>query len=102
MYLLIDVPLGLELTHVGMRRMFLVSLSCIHSQCTGEYECDGERLVCRLGSVRRELWHENAVIDILKFDLEGAEYDVLNNMLDDRDALYNVKYIMFEVCLARM
>jgi hypothetical protein len=49
--------------------------------------------------VRRELWHENTVIDIVKFDVEGDEFSVLENMLDDPDALYNVKYLMFEACL---
>ena len=44
------------------------------------------------------LGHVHRPIDIIKFDLEGGEYKVLDVALRDPEALADVKYIMFEVC----
>jgi hypothetical protein len=38
------------------------------------------------------------MVDIVKFDLEGFEFDALRSMLGDQAAMRLIKYLMFEVC----
>jgi len=47
-------------------------------------------------SLLKDQGHEEDIIDFLKFDIEGSEWEVIRNMYEDQ-SLRNVKQIAFEV-----
>jgi len=47
-------------------------------------------------SLRKDQGHEEDIIDFLKFDIEGSEWEVIRNMYEDQ-SLRNVKQIAFVV-----
>ncbi|KNC74901.1 hypothetical protein SARC_12563, partial [Sphaeroforma arctica JP610] len=52
-----------------------------------------------LMGVRKMLHHEAYVIDVLKIDLEGDEWEVLGDFVRNPEQLSGVKYIMVELHL---
>ncbi len=64
------------------RKSDAVSHSAVNLQRTSEYfEADCRRL----GTIMRELGHER--IDLLKLDVEGAEYPILDDMIAEQIAV---------------
>jgi FkbM family methyltransferase len=67
-----------KLKFYGPRNPTHVSHSILNLQCTSQYfeaECK------RVSTIAKELGHDH--IDLLKMDIEGAEYEVLNSLIED-------------------
>jgi len=47
-------------------------------------------------SITKDQGHDEGIIDFLKFDIDGSEWEVIRNMYEDQ-SLRNVKQIVLEV-----
>ncbi|XP_070555799.1 probable methyltransferase-like protein 24 isoform X2 [Ptychodera flava] len=88
---------GLQTHRRSERVMFYAIGMCGYDDDKRKFPGDDRLVECKtLETIRKMLHHEKDVIDVVKFDIEGGEYECLPQIIHS-DILASVKQLSFEI-----